>query len=230
VFVILASRHDAGAAALAAACAELEPAIMTARDLSAAGWEYRVPGEAVSAVVSGMRIRCRDIRGMLTRLAAVNDEELDHVAPGDRSYVATEMTAFLATWLSELECPVLNRPTPNCLVGPNWRLDQWLRLAAQIGIPVVERQRDTASAATEERVVEGTTVTVIGERCLGYAHPVLATHARRLARAAKVELLAVQFTGPKSSDRLTGAHLWPDLTVGECSAAIVERFCGRATC
>ena len=50
--------------------------------------------------------------------------------------VAAEAMAFLASWLYGLTSPVLNRPTPVCLMGPNWRQEQWVHAAAQIGIPI----------------------------------------------------------------------------------------------
>ena len=31
----------------------------------------------------------------------------------------------LLSWLSQLNCPVVNRPTPLCLSGPNRRPEQW---------------------------------------------------------------------------------------------------------
>jgi hypothetical protein len=46
------------------------------------------------------------------------------------------MKAFLLSWLSQLNCLVLNRPTPLCLSGPSWRPEQWTYAAAQLGIPV----------------------------------------------------------------------------------------------
>jgi hypothetical protein len=230
VLVILASRGDETARELAARCAELEPALLTAGDLSSAGWELRIPGGAGAAVISGKRVPSSEIRGVLTRLPAVTEMELDHVVPGDRSYVAREMTAFLAAWLSSLECPVLNRPSPNCLLGPNWRPEQWLLLAARIGIPVVDWTRDTGPGPDATPARDTTTVTVIEERCVGYAHPTLAAHARQLARAAGVELLAVHFSGPKSSDRLTGVDPAPDLSAVPVSDALIEHFRARMAC
>jgi hypothetical protein len=209
---------------------ELEPVLLTAGDLSGAGWELRIPGGAGAAVVSGKRVSCSEIRGVLTRLAAVTEMELDHVAPGDRSYVASEMTAFLAAWLTSLECPVLNRPSPNCLFGPNWRPEQWLLLAARIGIPVEDWARDTEHGFDATPTRGTTALTVIGERCIGYAHPTLAAHARRLAREAGVELLGVHFSGPKSTDRLTGVDPAPDLTAGPVADALVQHLRVRLAC
>ena len=40
------------------------------------------------------------------------------------------MMAFLASWLNGLPSPVFNRPTPVCLMGPNWRQEQWVHAAA----------------------------------------------------------------------------------------------------
>jgi hypothetical protein len=141
VLVVVASSQDRIAAAIAGRWAS-EPgsggaAVLTCRDLSVAGWSYR-PGQGARsrAVVGGRRVAAREIEGVLVRLPHVPLDELAHIAPDDREYVAEEMRAFLLSWLSDLPCPVLNRPTPTSLAGPGWSPAQWIVAATRVGLRV----------------------------------------------------------------------------------------------
>jgi hypothetical protein len=168
MIVILASRHDAPARALAARWADQDAALLTPRGLSAAGWRHHLGSpEDSAAVVGGRTLPVADIKGVVTRLWSVGEADLPHVVPEDREYVAVEMSAFLTSWLSSLECPVLNRPTATCLAGPNWRAEEWTHRAARLGIPVrpVERRSALGDAAQPAPPAEElASVTVVGER------------------------------------------------------------------
>jgi|HubBroStandDraft_1064217.scaffolds.fasta_scaffold00773_8 hypothetical protein len=229
MLAIVASRHDATARMLADAWSHLDAALLTATDLSTPGWRYEIPaGPQECAVVDGRRVPRGEISGVLIRLPCVTADELGHVAAEDRAYVATEMTAFLAAWLSNLACPVLNRPTINCLSGPAWRNEQWLHLSARIGIPTVEWELDTELPVCGAPA--GSSVTVLGNRCFGEVHGTLQDHACSLARAAGVELLEVRFTGPDADAPLRAVSLWPDLTPPEVCDAIGQYFSGARPC
>ena len=117
MIVVLASRHDRACGRLVADWAG-HASLLTCQDLSVRGWRYGPGGVADAAVLGGRLTRAGEIEGVLTRLPRVDQSELGHIVPGDRGYVAEEMTAFLAAWLSDLRCPVLNRPTATCLLGP----------------------------------------------------------------------------------------------------------------
>ena len=108
--------------------------ILTCEDLSAPGWRHRLGG-ASTAVIGGETVPAAGIRGVLIRRSHMLEWEPEHIVPGDRAYVAAEMTAFLRSWLSGLGCPVLNRPAPTCLSGPGWCREQWVQTAARLGIP-----------------------------------------------------------------------------------------------
>ncbi len=54
-------------------------------------------------------------------------------------------------------------------------------------------------------------VTVVGDRCVGDEDESLRHHARSLASAASVALLAVRFAGSTSGARFVDANLWPRL-------------------
>ena len=52
----------------------------------------------------------------------------------DRTYVASEITAFLFYFLTRLQCPALNRPTAHCLTVPSWGRMQCMHVRRQAGI------------------------------------------------------------------------------------------------
>jgi hypothetical protein len=181
--------------------------------------------------VDGRVVAVEEITGVLTRLPCVFDQELVEIVPGDRAYVAAEMTAFLLSWLSELKCPVLNRPTPTCLAGPYWRPERWAREAARSGIPVrpVHRRFAPGEPPPAEGTMSGSsTVTVVGDRCLGAVEEAQAFQARRLADLAGIDLLSVSFHG---ADFLR-ADIWVDLAADGVADAIfgfLERPSARRT-
>lgn len=225
MLVIIASRHDGVARRLADRRAAHEAALLTCEDLSAAGWCHPVGAASRStAVVGGRVVAVEGITGVLTRRPYVVEQELGHIVPADRAYVASEMTAFLLSWLSSLECPVLNRPTPSGLSGPNWWPEQWTYAAAQFGLPVrpVRRRAVLADDAPAAADPPPLTVTVVGERCIGPVDPALAAQARRFARAVGVDLLAVHFSGPEPGADFLGADLWPDASAPEIADAAFE--------
>ncbi len=220
MIVVVASRYDEMAAALAA---RWDAALLTPVDLSAPGWRYFAADPGRGTAVAGDRlISNNQITGVLTRLPSISEQELDHVAAEDRAYVAAEMRAFLLAWLSALPCPVVNRPTPDCLCGPAWRTERWLALAGRLGIPVQPVGRDTTVEFAADWADEGAAVTVVGERCFGSVDSSLADHARRLASAAVVALLEVQFSGPQRGSRLVGVRLCPDLSSPEIADAALR--------
>ena len=180
-------------------------------------------------IAEGRAFSSSDITGVLTRLSAVPGTELDHVAAEDRSYVSSEMTAFLLAWLSSLKCPVMNRPTPSGLCGPGWRIEQWLHLAAGLGIPVKSVRRSTSHTAVDE-TEGGMSVTIVGRECLDAVNPALADYSRCLAAAADVDLLEVRYTSAGPDARLQGVSLWPDVSRPEVASALLDLFASRAPC
>jgi hypothetical protein len=216
VLVVLASSRDRIAPQIVANWGADRTRLLTCRDLSRNGWRYR-PGAAGRsvAVIGGQRLRAAEIEGVLVRLPYVPVDELPHIVPGDRSYVAQEMTAFLTAWLSELPCPVVNRPTAECLSGPAWSPQQWLHVAAGVGMAV-----DNGKAARVPRV----RVTVVGRRCFGSTLHGAADQVRQLAEVAGMELLDVHFAnGP----RFIRADPWPDASRPEVADALLECFSHR---
>jgi hypothetical protein len=229
MLLVLASRYDEAARALVQQWSAHGAALLTPDSLSTEGWRYGdVPPEDFQVMVEGMPLRTAHIRGVLVRMPCVPQDELRRIRPDERAYVATEMTAFLLAWLSCLSCPVLNRPTPGCLAGPGWRPEQWLHVAARTGVPVVPVRRCTDTPGSYELPAEAsrphTSVSVVGEQCLGPVTPLMEDYALRLARAAGVELLAVQFAGPPDAPVLAGANIWPELHAPRVSEVLLSRL------
>jgi hypothetical protein len=213
VLVVVASQRDRIAAQTVAHWGTDKACLLTSGDLSRAGWRYR-PGAASRsvAVVGGRRVRAADIEGVLVRLPYIAVEELAHIVPGDRTYVAQEMTAFLTAWLTELRCPVVNRPSAECLAGPGWGYEQWRQVAASVGLAVGPRRiRIVAGDAREPRPTRShVRVTVVGGRGLDAAPDCAVDQALRLADAAGMALLEVHFARGAGGLRFAGANPWPD--------------------
>src|SRR5262245_56122259 len=234
MLVVVASTHDQVARALINRWSAQGAHLLTCKDLSVVGWQHPVGVADVStAVIGGQVIPSGRITGILTRLPCVDAGELTHIVPADRPYVAAEMNAFLASWLSGLTCPVLNRPTPACLMGPSWRREQWVHAADQLGIPIVPVRRRaalTGGAPAEAWEPQAITITVIGDRCFGGADRALTAQAQRLAAAASVGMLAVHFSGAQAGASMLGADLWPDISCAAIADAILEYLCEGPRC
>ena len=230
MIVIFASRYDKSASSLAERWKNYDASLLTCEDLSVAGWRHFLSAESKDfAVVSGQIVDVADIDAVLIRWPGVFAQELIQIAAHDRDYVANEMMAFLVSWLSSLSCPVINKPTPVNLTGPAWRLEQWTRAAARLGIPVRPARRHVARNTVEKELpVEPAhaTVTVVGERCFGNVEPLLLEQSGQLARAADVSLLKVGFTGSEAGSLLAGVDLIPDLA-DETADAVLDLLIHR---
>lgn len=234
MIVVLANRQDPVARALAARWAHEGAELLTPEGLSVGGWRHYVATEGDERVtIRGRSINARDIEGVVSRLWGITESDLPHIAPEDRSYVSMEMTAFLTSWLSSLGCPVLNRPLPMSLAGPNWRREEWTHRAARLGIPVRPLRRRTspdAPASQDARPENLTAVTVAGRTCPCAADETLKSHALRLARSAGAGLLNVYFDGQGADAAFVSADVWPDVSMPEVADAILEHFKGGRVC
>lgn len=234
MIVILAPQNDESARLLTARWETHGARLLTPKDLSISGWRYKPhPGRDYTAIISKKSVSETEIAGVLTRLSWVLEQDVPHVASHDRAYVAAEMTAFLSSWLSGLQCPVINRPTPTCLLGKAWRQEQWVRAAACLGIPICPVRRDTRH---HENVIAGEpplpfwSVTVVAGRCFGASDKLIQGYARRLATAAGADLLAAHFMWVDGAYKFASADLWPDVTVPAVADAILDFLLGRHTC
>ena len=185
------------------------------------------PGNS-TAIIGGVKVKQSEIRGVLTRLQWVWEGELVDIAAGDRAYVAAEMAAFLVFWLSELSCPILNRPTANSLSGPGWSRERWNFAASKAGMLVspIRRFASLASAPGQDVEVQKTPVlaTIAGGKCIDEIDPALAEQARRLADIAGVNLLGVQFSSAEADAGFVGVNLFPDIDDARVADAALNYF------
>lgn len=234
MIIIIAAGNDESARLLATRWETFDARLLGPKDLSISGWRYQPHiGTEYTAVVNDRPVAGADIAGVLTRLPWISEQDVPHVVPQDRAYVASEMTAFLTSWLSGLKCPVLNRPTPTCLAGPPWRRERWLHLAARAGIPVCPVHRDTRQGrnqAQEDALHPIDTVTVVAGRCFGASDRLVASYAKRLARDTRVDLLAARFKRLEGVPRLASADVWPDITAPAVADAVLDCLLRRETC
>lgn len=239
MLLVVAATGDREATTLPNRWAPREVGVLTPSDLSRPGWQYRPDDPTGSiAIVDGQAVPAREIAGVIVRLSRVPEVELTGIAPTDRAYAAAEMTAFLASWLATLPCPVLNRPAPPLLTSPCWRPERWVLEAQALGIPAASirrwsRLRDSSLGVDSGRLTRSShvgylTITVVGDRCLGRADNALCDQARRLANAAGVELLAVRFSSAATGSRFVAAHPWVDLTDPNVADALLQHFDSRS--
>jgi hypothetical protein len=153
----------------------------------------------------------------------VTGNDLPMIAADDRSYVAAEMTAFLLSWLSSLACPVVNRPSPLGLAGPNLRPETWIALACRQGIPVqpVRRGPDGYQPADLGGSLQ---LNVVGPRWIGEAPDELGARAVRLARAAGVDLMTAVFDPTAAGSPLVLAEPFPEVRSDGVADALLEHL------
>jgi hypothetical protein len=188
----LAPRDEPGASAVAV----LEPS-----GLSARGWAHHpdMPRED-RLVVDGEICPARRLTAVITALDAVAPSDLPHVRAGDRCFVASEMTAFLRSWLQTLDCPVLDPPTTLALSGAAGDREVWSRATAALAVP--DRQ------ATVVPVMRTRAVTVVAGQVIGSAPEPAAATALSLARAAGVTAARLTLTDDAHEPALCEATPW----------------------
>lgn len=231
MIVILASRWDPQAAALAQQWKKHQAAVLSCEDLSTQGWKFLVerPLESV-AVVDGKPVPIHEIRGVLTRRPQVFESELLHLAAEDRAYAAAEMNAFLVAWLASLPCPVLNPPTAISLSGPGWPTAQWTAVAARAGFQVNAHQvwggaappdRGQSNAEETKRLV------VVGKQCFGAPSTGVVERATALAVAAGAPLLEIRFQMRGAAAVFHSATPFPPLTEPLVVEAVLKELLDR---
>jgi hypothetical protein len=231
MILVVASRVDPRARRLIRELPKDSTALLTCLDLSSPGW--RVSSTAADSsvcVADGLLLEEREIDGVLTLLPCVFEQELAHIRPPERRYVAAEMTAFLTFWLSRLRCPKLNPPSAGCLSGPGWRPERWVAAAAEAGLPVKPVRRGTRLSGPPGGAQCKAAVTVVGEHYLGDERPELRSRARTLASAAGLELLGVEFEEEEGGEYLfSAASTFPDLSGDGAADAIWACFTARGS-
>jgi hypothetical protein len=229
----MASERDEQARAFATRYARHGLLMLVPADLSRRGWRWRSTDPRSSvALIKAQRLLPDDIDGVITRLPWVLPCDLPDIQAGDREYVAAEISAFLLTWLASLRCPLLNRPSAQCLSGPGWHPQMWLGKAQELGIPTRAFHQHASltgqPAVAEPEPRDAVTLTVVGAAVVGKADAVLQRNARRLAAAARVQLLCVRFDSRAPDALLLGASLWPDLSDPKIGEAVWSSFAAAA--
>jgi hypothetical protein len=230
MIIVFANEHDEHAKCIVQRWAHRGAALMLPSDLSRAGWSCtsRDPNHS-TCVIGGLRRQSPDIHGVLVRCPAVLPSDLPHIATTDRSYVASEMTAFLVYWLTALGRPVMNRPTPRSLCGPGWYPEHWMHYAARAGLRVKARERTVSLTSIEHPSWpehNGTCVdlTIVGQVCFGVVSPELARKGCALAAAAKVDLVKLRFDSAAADACFLEADLCPRIDEGCVEEAVLSHF------
>lgn len=236
MILIIADRCDSQARALRRRWAKFGAQLVTPDDLTRPGWRF-IPGrpEASVAVVGGQTVPVGEIEGIVTRIAGMDPDDLVRIGAGDRCYAAAEITAFLIAWLSELPCPVLNRPREDSLNGPPWSAEEWLLNATILGIPVVNANVTVGPALAPRGIAsthrrKSTTVNVIGDRCIGVDDERLREQTRRLARIACVESMSASFRRVRGRYLLQSANQWADICHPQVADEFLRRLSSRSAC
>jgi hypothetical protein len=218
MLIVVASRADEEAGALASRWGSTIARVLQPHDLSVPGWRhYAHCAGASTAVVDGVPIAVGDITGVLTLMPAVIEAELDQISAEDRSYVAAEMHAFLFAWLSALRCPVMNRPDGGCLSGPPWTVERWTWEAHRAGF-------DTGPHESIE-AAQLDAVTIVGDQVFPKAAVTGRLPVERLARQAGLETMSVML----SRGRFVCASARPHLTTPGVSEALLSRLSAGAS-
>jgi hypothetical protein len=214
VIAVVASRLDPESRSVVADWSTADAALLSAEDLTSAGWTFNVgDARSGSAVIDGRRIKTAEITAVLTRRPSVLPEELTRIHPDDRAYVAAETNAFLVAWLSALPCVVVNRPTTTSLCGPLWDALHWRCAATAIGLPWSD---DDAADAHD--------VVVCGEQCVFARSTEEASAAIALARSVGTDLLGVQFR----RGRISAVSVTPSLADRDVRACLLDHLRQRS--
>jgi hypothetical protein len=226
MIVVVASAYDVRARDIVAHWQPQGVAMLSAEDMCARGWRLTVPHEPslAMAVIGGKTVPTSAIDGIVTLRPCLFPEELQGLDPSQRKYVAAELNAFLLAWLAAQSCQVLNRPTASCLSGPNWQPEQWVQLAARLGIPAQARRSIPVRThgSPSGNILE---VISIGERCFGADDPTLRCCTLKLARAAQVDLFSARFSA--EDGRFIAANIWPPLKDPAVLEAVLHRLEAR---
>jgi len=158
------------------------------------------------------------LTGILCRLVRVTEADLPSIHLDEREYVASEMTAFLAAFLSQLEARTLNEPNPANLAGPPFSQERWLRLASDLGLDVCRQ----CQGASDEMVCIGSQVLCVDGSSPRYQRR---DAIRALSISTRVSHFGVAFCSEHPSS-ITAVSCQPSLTV-EVWRALRQHLGGR---
>jgi hypothetical protein len=152
MLIVIASELDEVAEREVTSWPRGEALLMRPQDLCSRGWHVEVGhSDEATFVAQGQLLRASSVTGVVNLLPFINEKELVTIEPGDRRYVAAELTAFLFFVLSELRCPMVNPPTINNLAGCDWRIQEWIACGRRFGIPLIDSGERDVSISIEAR-------------------------------------------------------------------------------
>ena len=231
MILLVASQFDQQAFRLARNWAGRDACLLTAKDLSRAGWSFSpsVPGEW-RGIAGDRMFDTGTLTGVLNCLPEVDEHELSHINAEDRAYVAAEMNAFLLSWQSQLSCPVINRPSPNCLLGPAWSMEKWVLTASALGIPALRTNRCSGKQRQPrvDDMQDARTVTVVGDFVVS-ENAEQGAWAQALARAAGATVATFHFNS-SAIPEFVGVGLRADLENPTVADALLRCFEDSPAC
>jgi hypothetical protein len=178
-----------------------EARVLQPGGLSVPGWAHDPENPAEDRlVVDGEVHPAGRLRAVITALDAVEPFDLPHVRSEDRGFVASEMTAFLRSWLRALTCPVLDHPTTRALSGAAGDRAVWSEAAVALAVPDLQ--------ATPTPRMRTQSVTVVAGRVVGPAPQPAAATALALTRAANVTAARLRLTDDAYEPALCEAVPW----------------------
>ena len=175
-------------------------------------------------VADGRTLPVAVISGVLNLLPFVPEFELFTIGKSDRRYVASEISAMLTYFLTEIECPVINRPSAEFLGGPGWRPEQWFLACRQAGIATRAVRRRSRAVATEVKPGDLKAVSIVGGIFAGAIGAVDLPSLAALARLANATFLTAFFECDQGVDVFHSARLTPDVGDAEVLGAIHRFF------
>jgi hypothetical protein len=223
--MILGENDAVAESAALAWSSQADVRLLRPRDLSCKGWVFDPwAPESTRLIVSGESIHVQELRAVYTRLPAVRERDILHIRAQDRSYVAEEMHAFLAAWLSTLPCKVVNRPTPACIAGPAWPWERWVIAASRVGLPTFDRGRATGCLGYEFiSSMETSLLHVLGNHIVGEPG-LIAQRLLSMVQMADAVAISALVSAPNKSgiSSLLDCSPWLDLGDPAVCKALVD--------
>jgi hypothetical protein len=219
--LVLARGDDLGAWAVAVAIARRQGrdavTVVRPEQLATGRWVHRVTSDGARTKVSlagGLDLVDHDIGAVLNRIDGIPPLRFLRSSERDRAYAGAELEALFVSWLHGLDCPVVN---PIDAHGPfgRWTRLRWLTLAADLGLPIADRQpapRPYAVQSPDQDVV------VVGQAVFGRLAPRFGGSCTEVARAAGCSLVAFRFSDG-DEPRLADADTKPALSGAAIEAA-----------
>ena len=163
MIVVVGSAHDRVAASLVKAWPSA--GLLSAEDLTSPGWVWGSDDDARQWIVNGRTVNDTQITGVFVRRSTVYPEELLSTHPQDRSYLASEIQAFLVAVLASTKALVVNPVRNGSLGEETLRPEIWGRFAVNAGLSL--RPFKLSSKPGRERPLKLKSVDVVGDQALG---------------------------------------------------------------